>query len=124
MRSISRNINTTEQLFQIHENTVPVIEIEKFAKRLHEALDESEEKENDESDLSVEQQGTTVPATTPIAVPASKKRTLGRDELPLSSSHGAELNTDHGCLFSQAATASATTEDDKYILEVGFYISF
>uniref|UniRef100_A0A0R3RRJ7 Homeobox domain-containing protein n=1 Tax=Elaeophora elaphi TaxID=1147741 RepID=A0A0R3RRJ7_9BILA len=102
---------------EVHENTVPVIEIEKFAKRLHEALDESEEKENDETDLSVEQQGTTVPVTVPVAISGSKKRTLGRDELPLSSSHGAELNTDHECLFSQATTASATAEDDKYILE-------
>ncbi|VIO96827.1 Uncharacterized protein BM_BM7351 [Brugia malayi] len=103
---------------EMHENTVPVTEIEKFAKRLHEALDESEEKENDESDLSVEQQNTVVPITTPVvAVSGTKKRTLGRDELPLSSSHDAELNTDHGYLFSQATTASATADDDKYILE-------
>lgn len=96
-----------------------MIEIEKFAKRLHEALDESEEKENDESDLGIEQQSTTVPATIPVAISGSKKRTLGEDELPLSSSHDAELNTDHGCLFSQTPTTSTTTEDDKYILEVG-----
>ncbi|CAG9534787.1 unnamed protein product [Cercopithifilaria johnstoni] len=102
---------------EVHESTVPVIEIEKFAKRLQEALDENEEKENDENDLSGEQQDITVPATTPVTISDSKKRTLGRDELPLSSSHGAEYNTDHECLFNQAATASATTEDDKYILE-------
>ncbi|KAL3998079.1 Homeobox domain family protein [Acanthocheilonema viteae] len=104
---------------EVHENTIPVIEIEKFAKRLHEALDESEEKENDETDLSVEQQGTTVPVTTQISISGSKKRTLGRDELPLNSSHDAELNTntEHGYLFNQVSTASATAEDDKYILE-------
>ncbi|VDK73384.1 unnamed protein product [Onchocerca ochengi] len=102
---------------QVHENTVPTIEIEKFAKRLHEALDENEEKENDESDLSLEQQNISVPVTTSVGVSGSKKRTLGRDELPLSSSHGAELNIDHGCLFTQAAATSATNEDDKYKLE-------
>ncbi|VDK73890.1 unnamed protein product [Litomosoides sigmodontis] len=99
---------------EVHENIVPVIEIENFTKRLHEALDESEEKENDESDLSAEQQGSMVSASTPVAISDSKKRTLGRDELPLSSSHSAELNTDHGC---QATTVSSTTEGDKYTLE-------
>ncbi|KAM3721582.1 Zinc finger homeobox protein [Dirofilaria immitis] len=103
---------------EVHENTVPTIEIEKFAKRLHETVDESEEKENDESDLSVEQQNVTVPVITSVSVSGSKKRTLGKDELPLSSSHGAELNTDQGCLFTQAEAASARNEDDKYILEV------
>uniref|UniRef100_A0A915Q0U0 Uncharacterized protein n=1 Tax=Setaria digitata TaxID=48799 RepID=A0A915Q0U0_9BILA len=99
---------------EVHESTVPAIEIEIFARRLHEALDESEEKENDESDLSVEQPSTTVPVTTSVVAPGSKKRTLGKDELPLSSNHGAELNVDHGCLLSQVA---GSNEDDKYILE-------
>lgn len=101
-----------------------MIEIENFTKRLHEALDESEEKENDESDLSVEQQASTASAATLVGISDSKKRTLGRDELPLSSSHSAELNTDHGCLFSQAATVSSTSEGDKYTLEVGKQHSF
>uniref|UniRef100_A0A1I7VYL9 Homeobox domain-containing protein n=1 Tax=Loa loa TaxID=7209 RepID=A0A1I7VYL9_LOALO len=98
---------------EVHANVVPIIEVENFARRLHEALDESEEKENDESDLSVEQQSITVPPTTPVAVSESKKRTLGKDELPLSSSYDTELNTDNGCLFSQAKKLKEDTRSSS-----------
>ncbi|VDM98638.1 unnamed protein product [Thelazia callipaeda] len=102
---------------EAHESTVPEEEIENFAKRLHEVLDDNEEKENDESDLSAEQASTAEQPLTPVSSCSAKKRTLSRDELPLSSSHGAELNSECAFSLNQSSTTSVTNEDDKYTPE-------
>lgn len=98
----------------MHQNTVPLVEIENFVRRLHQALDEGEEKENDESDLN-EQQNITISATTPVVLSGNKKRTLVKDELSVNNSQEPELDNGNDCLFTQT---SSTMEDDEYTLEV------
>lgn len=100
-------------------------EIENFAERLREVLDESDEKENtDESDL-VGEGGERPPSSlarpitaTAVAVPStgsgSKKRAFAGDELPNSSS--SESNSE-ACSSGNQPTASATDEE-KYKPEV------